>query len=110
MEQVAHVGEDLHRAAAGIVEFGERGGGVFQGASGAVSQCGKGVAKKIPFFVHCGTISHSIVGAGNMAAANTCKLRDWRARQRAAIFDKLNILTSIAGNDHVNPSSNAAPG
>ncbi|HEY1803892.1 MAG TPA: hypothetical protein VGG45_05380 [Terracidiphilus sp.] len=60
MEKITHMGDDLHGASAGIIEIGERGWGEFQGAGGAVSQCGKGVAKKIPFFIHCGTISHAM--------------------------------------------------
>ena len=84
-EEVAHVGEDLHRAAAGIVEVGEGGGGIFQGASGAVSQCGKGVAKKISFFVHCGTISHSMVAS---TPAKHCKLRDvGQGRSRRSLIN-----------------------
>ena len=59
-EKVAHVSKDLHRAAAGIVEVSEGGGGVFQGARSPVSQCGKGVAEKISFFVHGGTIAHGM--------------------------------------------------
>lgn len=99
MEEVAHVGEDLDGAAASIVEVGEGGGGVFQGARGAVSQCGKGVSKKIPFFIHGGTISHRIAGSTHERwRPNTWRMGAARARQMVAIFDKLNILTSIAGN------------
>jgi hypothetical protein len=58
VEQVAHVSEDLHRAPAGAVKVGEGFGCEFQGANGAVGKCGKGVAKKVPFFIHCGTITH----------------------------------------------------
>ena len=60
MEKVAHVGEDLHGTAAGAVEVGEGFGCIFQGANGAVGQCGKGVAEKIPFFIHGGTIAHGM--------------------------------------------------
>ena len=45
VEEVAHVSEDLHGTAAGAVEVGEGIGGVFQGANGAIGQCGKGVAE-----------------------------------------------------------------
>jgi len=58
VKEVAHMGEDLDGTAAGAVEVGEGVGRVFQGADSAISQCGKGVAEKISFFVHWGNIAH----------------------------------------------------
>jgi hypothetical protein len=58
MKQVAHVGQDLQGTAAGAVEAGEGVGGVFQGANGAISQRGKGVAEEISFLIHGGNIAH----------------------------------------------------
>ena len=51
-EQIAHVGEDLDRAATGTVEIAEVNGGVFKGAGYAVSQSGQGVAEEVAFFIH----------------------------------------------------------
>jgi len=61
VKQVAHMSENLHGTAAGTVEVGEGVGGIFQGADSTISQCCRGVAEEISFFVHGGNIAH---GAG----------------------------------------------
>ncbi len=89
-------GDDRPRAywagtAAGTVEAGDGSGSFFHVANGAISQCGKGMAQKISFFVHGGTVAqgmrakHREIDGGDI----------WR---NVPVFDKLEVLRSMAGN------------
>ena len=68
VEQVAHVGQNLHRQAAGAVKTGKVAGCAFQRAGGAVGQGSQGMAQQFAFFVHTGNYSES----GNGRLKHSC--------------------------------------
>ena len=52
VEEVAHVGQNLHGHASGAVKSGKVVGRAFQGAGGPVGNGGQRVAQQFAFFVH----------------------------------------------------------
>jgi hypothetical protein len=81
----------LAGTAAGTAEAGEGSGSFFHGANGAISQCGKSVAQSNSFFVHGGTIAQGM-------RAKHREIDGWDIWRIVPVFDKLEVLRSMAGN------------
>jgi len=52
VEQISHVGENLHRHAAGFGKTGKVIGRAIQGPCRPIGECGEGVAQQFAFLIH----------------------------------------------------------